>query len=279
MVPNLLRVLFPALLLAFVSPAKAFYDPTTGRWLNRDPLGDEAFLTQQMEGKPVAEQVSLREESFKHPYRFVDNDPVNHFDPFGLAKVKIAGVYGLELRAGSPAGANSNHPNSDVNRISTSVRSDAMFSPHNVAQLVRWMKDQRKNENVCEFILFGYSLGGYAIVQASRDVQREGIQVAFLLGMDPVTIGRSSPGSLPSNVKDAFAYYQQNAKAGIAGLTPPFGAGFIGSPYSGYPSMNFTGYRISPTGHLVNHTDIPSQAIQNGAVEKILNAKRQAESR
>jgi hypothetical protein len=49
-------------LLAASLPTHAFYSPTTGRWLSRDPIGEEGAV---------------------NLYGFVDNDPVSRIDAFG----------------------------------------------------------------------------------------------------------------------------------------------------------------------------------------------------
>ena len=61
-----------------------YYDPSAGRWPNRDPLGDEAFFTLYAQGKSRIERTQLRAESLKPLYAFVGNDPLNHVDLFGL---------------------------------------------------------------------------------------------------------------------------------------------------------------------------------------------------
>ncbi|MDR0993538.1 MAG: RHS repeat-associated core domain-containing protein, partial [Verrucomicrobiota bacterium] len=37
-----------------------FYNPELGRWINRDPLGDEAFFVQRMQGMQYSEREALR---------------------------------------------------------------------------------------------------------------------------------------------------------------------------------------------------------------------------
>lgn len=60
--------------------ALAFYNPTTGRWLNRDPLHEQAFRRSLRlpENSPVWKE---RENSL---YGFVRNSPINVFDVLGL---------------------------------------------------------------------------------------------------------------------------------------------------------------------------------------------------
>jgi RHS repeat-associated protein len=61
-----------------------FYNPSTGRWLSRDPLGDEAFLTRYSAGKDEIRQMLLRIESLKPGYSFVGNQPITSIDCLGL---------------------------------------------------------------------------------------------------------------------------------------------------------------------------------------------------
>jgi len=49
--------------LAFAPLAQAFYNPSTGRWLSRDPIGEKGGI---------------------NLYGFVYNSPINFVDPFGL---------------------------------------------------------------------------------------------------------------------------------------------------------------------------------------------------
>jgi RHS repeat-associated protein len=58
-----------------------WYDANLQRWLNRDPLGDEAFWNSR-----VAVSEDLRYSSFTDPnlYLFVDNNPLTRVDGFGL---------------------------------------------------------------------------------------------------------------------------------------------------------------------------------------------------
>jgi hypothetical protein len=62
-----------------------WYDPLTGRWPSRDPLGDEVFFRSYTENMSNWDYLSLKDESLKMPYSFVDNKPINHFDVLGLA--------------------------------------------------------------------------------------------------------------------------------------------------------------------------------------------------
>jgi len=66
------------------------YEPKTGRWISRDPLGDESFLQNEISklgqsGTDSHEKaLMLRGESIKNIYRFVSNDVMNNWDYLGL---------------------------------------------------------------------------------------------------------------------------------------------------------------------------------------------------
>jgi hypothetical protein len=61
-----IRLLLRTLVLAWLTagPCQAFYNPVTGRWLNRDPV---------------------EEKGGRNPMAFVDNSPLNRYDYLGLA--------------------------------------------------------------------------------------------------------------------------------------------------------------------------------------------------
>jgi RHS repeat-associated protein len=66
-----------------------YYDPGTGRWLGRDPLGDEAFLILFTADKSEAVEFRFRAEGLKAAYLFVNNNAVWFVDPTGLETVLI----------------------------------------------------------------------------------------------------------------------------------------------------------------------------------------------
>jgi hypothetical protein len=61
-----------------------YYNPSTGRWLSRDPLGDEVFLKSYSAGRDLRQQVWLRSESLQPSYVFTGNQPITSSDCFGL---------------------------------------------------------------------------------------------------------------------------------------------------------------------------------------------------
>lgn len=78
--------------------ASAFYCPSTGRWLSRDPLGEPGFevlrtantLPQLGSAMPAPSRWIKRDSDNKNDagdlYIFVGNRPINHIDPLGLLK-------------------------------------------------------------------------------------------------------------------------------------------------------------------------------------------------
>ena len=66
-------LLLVGLLASFLisNSARAGYDPTIGRWLSRDPMNN----------------VELRQGT--NLYSYVQNDPINLIDPFGLASLNL----------------------------------------------------------------------------------------------------------------------------------------------------------------------------------------------
>ena len=75
-----------ASVLLFVShEALAFYNPETGRWLNRDPINEQGFkrLARLDDKKPAAEST---------PYAFVHNSGINHYDYLGLSGTGSGGA-------------------------------------------------------------------------------------------------------------------------------------------------------------------------------------------
>jgi len=87
-----IQFLLLSVLLLSISPLQAFayYHPDEGRWINRDPIGEQGFvngLLQSPEGAVVYLQAvggKHAEENLQHPYRFTMNKPLSGIDPYGL---------------------------------------------------------------------------------------------------------------------------------------------------------------------------------------------------
>jgi RHS repeat-associated protein len=61
-----------------------YYNASTGRWLNPDPLGDQAFLLVYGNGRNREERERMRISGFGPSYVQSHNDPVDLLDPLGL---------------------------------------------------------------------------------------------------------------------------------------------------------------------------------------------------
>jgi len=76
-----------------------YYDPVTGRWPSRDPLGDEVFFQSYMREslnnlnrKQLEEKIqSVKSETQKNLYAFVNNNSANSVDSFGLIGLTLVG--------------------------------------------------------------------------------------------------------------------------------------------------------------------------------------------
>ena len=63
-----------------------YYEPTFQRWLNRDPLGDEGFLT--CNESPLVPEIDIGELVSQNLYTFVRNEPIDGNDLVGLIAPK-----------------------------------------------------------------------------------------------------------------------------------------------------------------------------------------------
>lgn len=82
------RLLAFALVPLSTFTASAMYDPSLGRWINRDPLGEPGFhaIRRVAEGKTRPGRLTVGAELIAGPnlYWFVGNRPINVTDPLGL---------------------------------------------------------------------------------------------------------------------------------------------------------------------------------------------------
>jgi RHS repeat-associated protein len=69
------------------------YSASQGRFLSRDPLGDEAFLRSYSADKEEMAQMLLRIESLKPSYVFAQNQPVSAIDLLGLDRWEINWIH------------------------------------------------------------------------------------------------------------------------------------------------------------------------------------------
>lgn len=94
-------ILFLAVLLAAQS-ASAFYDPSTGRWLSRDPIGEPGFQAlQQVRARAQSgittsasgRWIKRSKPDNENRYLYVNNNPVSYVDPLGLSVADVANLY------------------------------------------------------------------------------------------------------------------------------------------------------------------------------------------
>jgi hypothetical protein len=74
-----------ALLVTFAINASAFYDPTVGRWISRDPIGERGFALQAAISK-------TKLTTDFSPYGFVNNSVVDQYDYLGLTGTGSSGA-------------------------------------------------------------------------------------------------------------------------------------------------------------------------------------------
>ena len=70
--------------LLWSSDALAFYNPQTGRWLSRDPIGEAAFFHNHTRSHLVFAQAGLEQQALSPMYLFTGNNPVQAIDHLGL---------------------------------------------------------------------------------------------------------------------------------------------------------------------------------------------------
>jgi len=61
-----------------------YYDPLTGRWPSRDPIGDKSFYDAYISGASLQEQADAKRDRLKPPYLMINNDAINVSDRLGL---------------------------------------------------------------------------------------------------------------------------------------------------------------------------------------------------
>ena len=63
-----------------------YYDPVTGRWPSRDPIGEKSFYDAYVSKVSPRERDDLDYERFKSPYLMIDNDTIDASDRLGLER-------------------------------------------------------------------------------------------------------------------------------------------------------------------------------------------------
>ena len=62
-----------------------YYSPDLGRWLSRDPIGEDAFFNNYILNQSSQEKLALYRQSLMPAYLFVGNNSIDNFDILGLA--------------------------------------------------------------------------------------------------------------------------------------------------------------------------------------------------
>jgi RHS repeat-associated protein len=70
-----------------------YYDPGTGRWPSRDPMGEEVFLRKMSKGKARNVQQYLRKQANLPAYLFVKNDGLGKIDALGDTAADVLTKY------------------------------------------------------------------------------------------------------------------------------------------------------------------------------------------
>jgi hypothetical protein len=86
-----MRVVFLAIVLGLMAAleCQAFYNPDTGRWLNRDPIEEFAFLQQHTDGTNSDAPLGAIKQAMQTAYAFAGNNPIERIDIVGLETVQI----------------------------------------------------------------------------------------------------------------------------------------------------------------------------------------------
>jgi hypothetical protein len=254
-------VMFLLFFVLFIGNVHAYYMPEQGRWLNRDPLEERGHMTvsqvaeQQAIGKiPVrnladkifqpiqlVSQSSLKKNL--NLYSFVNNRPINAYDPLGLITIGFPGF--------GPEGLNTS--NSVFNQ-GVENRGGTIYnrSGPGLRQAIRNIENAWKEK--CEEVnIYGYSRGAYVALILASELDSKHIPIDLLFTIDPVLfwpVDNFRFLNVPSNVKMAENHYQSGK---ILGPTD-----FSGRPLSGENVNNIPYEDIEIKGYPVQHENMPS---------------------
>lgn len=204
----MLTLLFLGVLLS--REAQAFYNPSTGRWLNRDPLGEAGGL---------------------NVYAFAQNRPVHLIDNLGLI---VIGLYGADIWGVFPNAGNKKMADiaTRVGTTTTSWGGPLFYARSVLPAFDHLLKQLDTNEDGkydpnCgdkkdDVKIFGWSWGGSSAVELTRMIRRSAKfrdkEVKVLVTIDPVTLLRGpSTGTVPDNVLFFANFYQTGGDTSYGG--------------------------------------------------------------
>ena len=162
--------------------AMAFYNPGTGRWLSKDPLGEEVSFAQKAATTSEEDFDQLKEQSLRPPYLFVSNNPLSNIDPDGQVVVGIYG-YGAAYKMFGQVQANV-----WVTRIAQATGGQA-YGRSQTGSIRQTIRDALQKNPIENVVLFGYSRGGLAITELAQWVLNTfPCPKVYLVGIDPVLL-------------------------------------------------------------------------------------------
>jgi RHS repeat-associated protein len=233
-----------------------FMSPELGRFLQSDPIGIQIagakLSAQQKAFFPAGQAPETFASTELNLYRYCHNDPANETDPDGLITIIIPGIGPGQRDRG---GDWSNEV--FIRNALKNFKDGQVFSRDQMKEAMKAIEKARANGDKTLNIA-GYSLGGAAGIRLAGDLAKAGIGVDKLLTIDivraPGFAGSSLPNPVPvpSNVKQAFNYYQQSG-----GFAP---TNFKGTPVADGPNV-MVNQLITPAnsgGLPVHHAQMPS---------------------
>jgi len=209
--------------ITMAQTAWSFYNPSTGRWLSRDPIGEAGFYlltighqaseNSSLTGGDTPNQNDFLTANGPNVYAFVDNDPAGQIDYYGLI---IVAFYGADYwGSGENGGANP-----EIRRIAEEVRSAGFTVAGPYRSLDIWDPYQyllsyfRNGDGSCNddepIKIFGHSWGATSAVKLSRWLGRSELRnhEIDVYTIDAVHILRLPPTSVPSSVTYFWNRYQ-----------------------------------------------------------------------
>ncbi|HYJ05475.1 MAG TPA: RHS repeat-associated core domain-containing protein [Chthoniobacterales bacterium] len=233
-----------------------FMSPELGRFLQADPIGLQiagAKLSAQAKAFfPAGQAPEAFASTELNLYRYCHNGSVNKSDSTGLITIIIPGIGPGQRDRG---GDWSNEV--FIRNALKNFKDGQVFSRDQMKDAMKAIEAARANGDKTLNIV-GYSLGGAAGIRLAGDLGKAGTGVDKLLTLDivraPGFAGSSLPNPVPvpSNVKQAFNYYQQSG-----GFSP---TNFKGTPVADGRNV-MVNQEITPAnsgGLRVHHAQMPS---------------------